>query len=94
MNQLPINPVDLAILGIMLLSAIFSWVRGFTGEVLAVASWAAASVAAYYLHPMALTYLTPMIPNPKLAGGGDCLGVSADPDFRLADHHQIVGSDP
>ena len=67
MNQLPINPVDLAILGIMLLSAIFSWVRGFTGEVLAVASWAAASVAAYYLHPMALTYLTPMIPNPKLA---------------------------
>ena len=46
MNQLPINPVDLAILGIMLLSAIFSWVRGFTGEVLAVASWAAASVAA------------------------------------------------
>jgi membrane protein required for colicin V production len=67
MNQLPVNPVDLAILGIMLLSAIFSWVRGFTGEVLAVASWAAASVAAYYLHPMALVYLTPMIPNPKLA---------------------------
>lgn len=67
MNQLPVNPVDLAILGIMLLSAIFSWVRGFTGEVLAVASWAAASVAAYYLHPMALAYLTPMIPNPKLA---------------------------
>ena len=67
MNQLPINPVDLAILGIMLLSAIFSWVRGFTGEVLAVASWAAASVAAYYLHPMALAYLTPIIPNPKLA---------------------------
>ena len=67
MNQLPVNPVDLAILGIMLLSAIFSWVRGFTGEVLAVASWAAASIAAYYLHPMALTYLAPMIPNPKLA---------------------------
>ena len=67
MNQLPVNPIDLAIVIVMLLSAIFSWVRGFTGEVLAVASWVAAAIAAYFLHPWALTYIAPSIANKQLA---------------------------
>ena len=67
MNQLPVNPIDLAIVVVMILSAVFSWVRGFTGEVLAVASWVAAAIAAYFLHPWALTYIAPSIANKQLA---------------------------
>jgi membrane protein required for colicin V production len=67
MNQLPVNPIDLAIIIVMILSAIFSWVRGFTGEVLAVASWVAAAIAAYFLHPWALAYIAPSIANKQIA---------------------------
>jgi len=67
MNQLPVNPIDLAIIIVMILSAVFSWVRGFTGEVLAVASWVAAAIAAYFLHPWALTYIAPSIANKQIA---------------------------
>ena len=67
MNQLPVNPIDLAIVIVMILSAVFSWVRGFTGEVLAVASWVAAAIAAYFLHPWALTYIAPSIANKQIA---------------------------
>lgn len=49
--------LDLALLGIVLVSALLSMVRGFTREVLAIASWAAAAVAAYYLHPAVMPYL-------------------------------------
>ena len=67
MNQLPVNPIDLAIIIVMILSAVFSWVRGFTGEVLAVASWVAAAIAAYFLHPWALNYIAPSIANKQVA---------------------------
>ena len=35
--------------------------RGFTREVLAIASWAAAAAAAYYFYPLVVPYLTPYI---------------------------------
>jgi len=35
--------------------------RGFTREVLAIASWAAAAAAAYYFYPIVMPYLTPYI---------------------------------
>ena len=35
--------------------------RGFSREVLAIASWAAAAAAAYYFYPVVLPYLTPYI---------------------------------
>ena len=51
--------LDLAVLGIVLVSAVLSMLRGFTREVLAIASWAAAAAAAYYFYPVAVPYLTP-----------------------------------
>lgn len=42
-------------------------VRGFTREVLAIASWAAAAVAAYYFHPMVVPYVKPYIAKDTLA---------------------------
>jgi membrane protein required for colicin V production len=53
--------LDLAVLGIVLVSAVLSMLRGFTREVLAIASWAAAAAAAYYFYPVAVPYLTPYI---------------------------------
>lgn len=53
--------LDLAVLVIVLVSAILSMLRGFSREVLAIASWAAAVAAAYYFYPVIMPYLTPYI---------------------------------
>jgi membrane protein required for colicin V production len=42
--------LDLGLIGIMLISALLSMVRGFTREVLAILSWAAAAAAAYFFY--------------------------------------------
>ena len=43
--------LDLSVIGVVLISAVLSMIRGFTREVLAIVSWIAAIAAAYYLHP-------------------------------------------
>src|ERR1700724_2330498 len=53
--------LDLAVLGIVLASALLSMMRGFTRPLLAIASWAAAAAAAYYFYPLVVPYLTPYI---------------------------------
>ncbi len=53
--------LDLGILGIILVSALLSMMRGFTREILAIGSWAAAAAAAYYFYPLVLPYATPYI---------------------------------
>jgi len=53
--------LDLAVLGIVLVSALLSMMRGFTREVLAIASWIAAAAAAYYFYPLVVPYLAPYI---------------------------------
>jgi membrane protein required for colicin V production len=53
--------LDLGVLGIILISALLSMMRGFTREVLAIGSWAAAAAAAYYFYPLVLPYATPYV---------------------------------
>src|SRR5271154_1704231 len=53
--------LDLGVLGVVFVSALLSMMRGFTREVLAIGSWAAAAAAAYYFHPYLLPYLSPYI---------------------------------
>jgi membrane protein required for colicin V production len=53
--------LDLGILGIVLVSALLSMMRGFTREILAIGSWAAAAAAAYYFYPVVLPYAAPYI---------------------------------
>jgi membrane protein required for colicin V production len=67
MSQLPVTALDLVVLGVVLISALLAAVRGFTREVLAIASWVAAAAAAYALHPMVLPYAKEYIPNAQLA---------------------------
>ena len=59
--------LDLAVLAIVLVSALLSMLRGFSREVLAIASWAAAAAAAYYLYPVVTPYLTPYIHKDVIA---------------------------
>ena len=53
--------LDLGVIGVILVSALLSLMRGFTREVLAIASWAAAAAAAYYFYPTVMPYATPYI---------------------------------
>jgi membrane protein required for colicin V production len=64
---MPVTILDLAVLGIVLISALLAAVRGFTREVLAIASWVVAAVAAYLLHPAALPYVKEYVSNDKVA---------------------------
>ena len=59
--------LDLAVLAIVLVSALLSMLRGFSREVLAIASWAAAAAAAYYLYPVVTPYLAPYIHRDVIA---------------------------
>lgn len=59
--------LDLAVITIVLVSGMLALLRGFTREVLAILSWVAAALAAYYLHPMALPYVKPYIAKDEIA---------------------------
>jgi membrane protein required for colicin V production len=59
--------LDLAVLAIVLVSALLSMLRGFSREVLAIASWAAAAAAAYYFYPVVTPHLTPYIHKDVIA---------------------------
>jgi len=47
---MPITLFDGLLIGLMLVSGILAMIRGFSREVLSVASWAAAAVAAFYFY--------------------------------------------
>ena len=59
--------LDLGVIVIVLISAFLSMVRGLTREVLAIASWAAAAVAAFFFYPQVQPYLTPYIHKEVIA---------------------------
>ncbi|MFC5069146.1 CvpA family protein [Flaviflagellibacter deserti] len=48
---MPITYLDFIVLGVVLISALLAMVRGFTREVLSIASWAAAAAATLYFLP-------------------------------------------
>lgn len=59
--------LDLGLIAVVLVSAFLSMLRGLTREVLAIASWAAAAAAAYYLYPLVLPYVRPHIQKEAIA---------------------------
>ena len=66
---------DLGLIVVVLISAFLAMVRGFTREVLAIASWGAAAVAAIYLHPLVLPYVKPYISKDVIALAVSAVGV-------------------
>ncbi|ACB95923.1 CvpA family protein [Beijerinckia indica] len=61
--------LDLGLIVVVLISAILAMLRGFTREVLAIASWGAAALAAIYFYPLVLPYIKPYIAKDILAEG-------------------------
>lgn len=59
--------LDLAVLVVVLVSGLLALLRGFTREVLAIASWVAAAAAAYFFHPLAIPYIKPYIAKDEFA---------------------------
>ncbi|KPF41926.1 CvpA family protein [Rhizobium sp. G187] len=51
---MPITIFDGIVIGVVLFSAVLAMVRGFSREVLSIASWAGSVAAAYYLYPLLL----------------------------------------
>ncbi len=64
---MPVSIFDLVVLGVILISALLAAVRGFTREVLSIASWVAAVAAALTLHPALVPYVQQHIANPQIA---------------------------
>lgn len=48
---MPITIFDGIVIAVTLFSAVLAMVRGFSREVLSIASWAGSIAAAYYLYP-------------------------------------------
>ncbi len=76
---MPITLLDGIVIGFTLVSAMLAMVRGFSREILSIASWVAAAAAAFFLHPILLPYVTPYIDHPMVS-----LAVSAGIIFFIA----------
>ncbi|MEM6461968.1 MAG: CvpA family protein [Pseudomonadota bacterium] len=76
---MPITMLDGILIGVTLFSAVLAMVRGFSREVLSVASWVAAAAAAYYFYPLLVPYLQDYTPSYQFA-----IGVSAGIVFLVA----------
>ncbi len=61
--------LDLILIGIMLISGVLALMRGFTREVLSLAAWALAALAAYYAirQPQLIDFALPYVDKPILA---------------------------
>ncbi|QEL21499.1 CvpA family protein [Bosea sp. F3-2] len=59
---MPVTILDLVVIGVILISALLAAVRGFTREVLAIASWIAAAAVAWIFHPQLLPFVKQYIP--------------------------------
>ena len=51
--------LDIGLLAVIFISALLAMLRGFTREILAIASWIAAAAAGIYLYPYLVPYLKP-----------------------------------
>ncbi|MBO6719286.1 MAG: CvpA family protein [Rhizobiaceae bacterium] len=76
---MPITLLDGIVIAFTLVSAMLAMVRGFSREVLSIASWVAAAAAAYFFYPAVLPYVSPYIDHPTVA-----LAVAAAVVFFIA----------
>lgn len=67
MSQLPVTAVDIAVLVIVLISALAAFARGFVHEVLSIGAWIGAGIATLYLFNDVQPFARELIPIPLLA---------------------------
>jgi membrane protein required for colicin V production len=63
---MPITLLDGILAGFTLVSAMLAMVRGFSREILSIASWVAAAAAAYFFYPLVVPYLAPYVDSDKI----------------------------
>jgi membrane protein required for colicin V production len=63
-----VNPLDLGVIAVLGLSAIFAFARGFVREALSIAAWVGAGFITLYSYPTVETIVEPMVHNPLLSG--------------------------
>ncbi len=61
------NWLDLGVIGIVVLSAIFAFARGFVREALSIVSWVGAAVITLYSFNWAYAQIDPHVHNPLLS---------------------------
>lgn len=76
---MPITIFDGIVIAVTLFSAVLAMVRGFSREVLSIASWAGSVAAAYYLYPLVLPYVKPHLSDERIA-----IAASAGAIFLIA----------
>lgn len=64
---MPITMLDGILIGVTLFSAVLAMVRGFSREVLSVASWVIAALAAYFYYDDLVPYISEYAPNDTIA---------------------------
>ncbi|MCC0806664.1 CvpA family protein [Methylobacterium sp. W2] len=64
---MPFSVLDLAVLGIVVISALLAAVRGATREVLAIVAWVAAAAVAWKLYPLLLPTVSQHVSNATVA---------------------------
>jgi membrane protein required for colicin V production len=73
-TELPVNATDLVVLGVLLLSGVLALARGFVKEVLGIAGWVGAAIAALklfpYVQPLARKHIPYQLAADVLAGAG------------------------
>ena len=61
------NPLDIAVVAIIVLSAVFAFARGFVREALSIVAWVGAAAATVYGFGPALERIDPLVKNPLLS---------------------------
>ena len=64
---MPITLLDGIVIGFVLVSAMLAMVRGFSREILSIASWVAAAAAAYFFYPVVLPYVVRYVDHDMVA---------------------------
>ncbi|MFS2176383.1 CvpA family protein [Rhizobium pisi] len=67
---MPITIFDGIVIGVVLFSAVLAMVRGFSREILSIASWGGSAAAAYYLYPYLLPYAKKYTDDDRIATVG------------------------
>src|SRR6478736_3010209 len=64
---MPITIFDGIVIGVVLFSAVLAMVRGFSREVLSIASWGGSAAAAYYFYPYLVPYAKKYTDDDRIA---------------------------
>ncbi|MDQ0454164.1 CvpA family protein [Rhizobium paknamense] len=67
---MPITIFDGVVIGVVLFSAVLAMIRGFSREILSIASWVGAVAAAYYFYPIVLPYVEKYTTDHRIAMAG------------------------